>query len=185
MASDLELYRRVVDHFGRLVAAVGPEQWGAPTPDEGWNVADLVEHVVDRDRMLAATVGGRTPDELDGFGDPAGLPAAWAERVAWWEQRLADPAAAGRTWQTPFGTMTFADAAYAFTVAEVTVHSWDLARAIGADETLDPAAVAAAAEQLHSQEFTLRRPGVMAPAVDVAPDADEQTRLLAFTGRRP
>jgi uncharacterized protein (TIGR03086 family) len=185
MASDLEVYRRVVDHFAQLVAAVRPEQWDAPTPDEGWTVADLVEHVVDRDRMLAATVGGRTPDELDGFGDPSELPAAWAQRVTWWEERLSDPAWADRTWQTPFGTMTFAEAAYAFTVAEVTVHSWDLARAIGADESLDPAAVAAASEQFHSTENTLRRPGVMAPAVEVSDDADEQTRLLAFTGRRP
>ena len=185
MSTDLELYRRVVGHFGRLVAAVGPDQWNAPTPDAGWTVADLVEHVVDRDRMLAATVGGRTPDELDGFGDPVELPAAWAERVDWWEQRLADPGTAGRTWQTPFGTMTFADAAYAFTVAEVTVHSWDLARAIGADETLDPTAVTAATEQLKSTENQLRRPGVMAAALEVPDDADDQTRLLAFTGRRP
>ncbi len=185
MATDVELFRRVVGHFGELVATVSPEQWDADTPDEGWTVADLVEHVVDRDRMLAATVGGPPPDELDVALDPTELPEAWAERVGWWEERLADPTAAARTWQTPFGTMTFADAAYAFTVAEVTVHSWDLARAIGADETLPPEAVAAAAEQLQSSENTLRRPGVMAPAVEVADDADEQTRLLAFTGRRP
>lgn len=185
MASDLELYRQVVGHFGQLVGKVERDQWGADTPDEGWSVADLVEHVIDRDRMLAATVGGPTPDELDVVADPAELPGAWAERVTWWEQRLADPATADRTWQTPFGAMTFADAAYAFTVAEVTVHTWDLARAIGADETLDPAAVTAASEQLRSSENTLRRPGVMAPAVDIPGDADDQTRLLAFTGRRP
>ena len=185
MASDLELYRQVVGHFGQLVGKVGRDQWSADTPDEGWTVADLVEHVVDRDRMLAATVGGRNPDELDVVDDPSELADAWAERVAWWEERLTDPAAAARTWQTPFGTMTFADAAYAFTVAEVTVHTWDLARAIGADETLDPAAVAAAFAQLRSSENTLRRPGVMAPALEVPDDADDQVRLLAFTGRKP
>lgn len=185
MATDLDLYRRVVGHFARLVAAVRPDQWHADTPDEGWDVSDLVEHVVDRDRMLAATVGGPPPDELDSALSPSELPGAWAERIAWWQQRLDDPAAVDRTWQTPFGTMTFADAAYAFTVAEVTVHSWDLARAIGVDDTLAPDAVAAASEQLRSSENTLRRPGVMAPALDVADDADAQTRLLAFTGRRP
>lgn len=184
MAADLDIYRRVVAHFGELVGTVGPDQWTAGTPDEGWTVADLVEHVVDRDRMLASTVGGPTPDELDVVPAPAQLPAAWAERVDWWERRLSDPTAAARRWQTPFGAMTFAEAAAAFTVAEVTVHSWDLARAIGADETLDPEAVAAAAAQLQSTENTLRRPGVMAPALDVPDDADPQVRLLAFTGRK-
>ena len=182
--ADLDLHRRVLDHFGRLVGTVRPDQWDAPTPDAGWSVADLVEHVVDRDRMLAATVGGPPPDELDAVADPRELPRAWSERTAWWTERLADPARARQTWQTPFGTMSFADAAYAFNVAEVTVHSWDLARAIGADETLDPDAVAAADAQLRSSENTLRRPGVMAAAVEVPADADAQTRLLAFTGRR-
>ncbi|MHA3703040.1 TIGR03086 family metal-binding protein [Jatrophihabitans sp. YIM 134969] len=185
MASELELYRQVVDHFAKLVGTVAPDQWTADTPDEGWTVADLVGHVIERDRMLAATVGGPTPDELDVVDEPSRLPDAWAERISWWEERLADPGTAARTWQTPFGTMTFAAAASAFTVAEVTVHAWDLARAIGADETLPPEAVAAASEQLHSTENTLRRPGVMAPAVEVPDDADPQTRLLAFTGRRP
>lgn len=182
---DLELYRRVVAHFTALVERIDPAQWDAPTPDEGWSVADLVEHVVDRDRLLAATVGGPTPDELDVVASAADLPAAWRERVTWWEHRLADPATAGRTWQTPFGSMTFADAAAAFTVSELTVHTWDLARAVGADETLDAEAVAVTFATLRDTENTLRRPGVMASAVDVGDDADEQTRMLAFTGRDP
>ena len=56
--------------------------------------------------------------------------------------------------------------------------------AVATDSQRIADAVAAADAQLRSSENTLRRPGVMAAAVDVPDDADPQTRLLAFTGRR-
>jgi hypothetical protein len=67
------------------------------------------------------------------------------------------------------------------------VHTWDLARAVGLDETLD-------ADEVHrlvtgfdamdpQMDAAMRSSGHYGPRTEVPADADEQTRLLAFTGR--
>jgi hypothetical protein len=38
---------------------------------------------------------------------------------------------------------------------------------------------------MEGMDEVLRASGHYGPRVDVPPDADEQTRLIAFTGRRP
>ena len=68
--------------------------------------------------------------------------------------------------------------------ADHTIHSWDLARAIGADERLDPELVAVVTERLIPQIQAWRASGAFADPVPVPDDADPQTRLLAETGRR-
>ena len=68
--------------------------------------------------------------------------------------------------------------------ADTLVHTWDLARAIGAWERLDPECVDAVTEQLSPQVEAWRAAGVFGAAVEVDEDADPQARLLAMTGRR-
>ena len=71
-------------------------------------------------------------------------------------------------------------------VTDLLVHSWDLARSIGADETLPPEAVEAALMGLQRMpEQMLRGDAMFAPAVEVADDASPQDRLIAFAGRQP
>jgi uncharacterized protein (TIGR03086 family) len=65
------------------------------------------------------------------------------------------------------------------------VHTWDLARATGLDETLDADEVHRLVEAMEPMDEAMRSSGHYGPRVDVPADADEQTRLLAFTGRRP
>jgi uncharacterized protein (TIGR03086 family) len=67
-------------------------------------------------------------------------------------------------------------------LGELAVHGWDLARAIGADETLDSDVVAALwafAEPLSSTGY------FSSPSGDVPDSAPLQTRLLDLLGRRP
>jgi uncharacterized protein (TIGR03086 family) len=64
------------------------------------------------------------------------------------------------------------------------IHTWDLARAVGGDERLDPDVVRLSWEMLEPMDAMLRRPGVFGPKLDAPADADEQTRLLYFLGRR-
>jgi uncharacterized protein (TIGR03086 family) len=99
---------------------------------------------------------------------------------------LDDPALAGRMMQSPMGEVSFEQAIDTFATGDVLVHTWDLARATGQDETLD-------AEAVHTQwqgfrsipEELLRESGHYGPRVEVPDDADEQTRLIAYTGRQP
>ena len=68
----------------------------------------------------------------------------------------------------------------------VLVHSWDLDRAIGVDETLPEAAAASTMMGLQRMpNEMLRREGMFGPAVAVADDASAQDKLIAFVGRQP
>ena len=69
--------------------------------------------------------------------------------------------------------------------SDVFLHTWDLARATGLDETPDPEEVHRLLEGMEPMDELLRSSGHYGPRVEVAPDADEQTRLIAFIGRRP
>ena len=60
-----------------------------------------------------------------------------------------------------------------------------LATAAGFEVTLDPDEVHALLTGMESMDEVLRASGHYGPRVDVPADADEQTRLIAFTGRRP
>ncbi|MDQ3906383.1 MAG: TIGR03086 family metal-binding protein, partial [Actinomycetota bacterium] len=68
---------------------------------------------------------------------------------------------------------------------DLTVHAWDLARAIGVDEKLDEELVSDVLAFIEPQVDQLAGSGLFAPPVEVADDADAQTKLLALVGRRP
>jgi hypothetical protein len=67
--------------------------------------------------------------------------------------------------------------------SDVLVHTWDLARAVGGDETLDQDAVAQAYKGLQPMDAMLRQPGVFGPKVEPPEGADLQTEFLCFLGR--
>ena len=62
------------------------------------------------------------------------------------------------------------------------IHAWDLARAIGADETLDPELVDFSYEELRQSAEDWRSGGAFGPAKEPG-DESKQSRLLALTGR--
>lgn len=68
---------------------------------------------------------------------------------------------------------------------DVVVHTWDLARAVGADDRLDPGWCAAFFGQLPTDRDELSRSGMFAAPVVVDDQADIQSQLLARLGRDP
>ena len=64
------------------------------------------------------------------------------------------------------------------------IHSWDLARGIGADETLDPELAELVYERTLPIAEHLQETGLFKPPVPVPDDAPLQTKLLALFGRR-
>jgi uncharacterized protein (TIGR03086 family) len=66
---------------------------------------------------------------------------------------------------------------------DLAIHGWDLARAIGADETIDPMYVAAISERLGPVIADLKASGQYGDEVIPPDGADAQTRLLAMFGR--
>ena len=69
-------------------------------------------------------------------------------------------------------------------IADLTVHTWDLARAIGADAELDGELVTAAmvvGERLPEDGV----PGLFDPPIETSLQSSPQARMLARFGRRP
>jgi uncharacterized protein (TIGR03086 family) len=81
------------------------------------------------------------------------------------------------------GNMTFEDAFAMIALSDVVIHTWDLARATGLDETLDPDEVQGLIAGM-SQLSDEMRGDFFGPKVDVSDDADDQTKMLAYSGRK-
>ena len=82
------------------------------------------------------------------------------------------------------GKMTFEETVGAFGVGDILIHTWDLSRAVGLDERLDPDEVHRLYERC-SRNDEMMRGTAFGPKVEVPDGADEQTKLIAFTGRQP
>jgi uncharacterized protein (TIGR03086 family) len=81
------------------------------------------------------------------------------------------------------GTMT-RDAYPVPLARDAAIHAWDIARATGTDERLDPGLVDATLDLLSPTEMAAGR-GTYARPVEVDGDAPPQERLLAAVGRDP
>ncbi len=181
--SPAERYAKVADTFDRTVRAVPADAWDRPAPCEGWVARDVVGHLVEWVpgffESYARVDLGPMPSVDD---DPA---AAWAALDTATRSALDHPDAAIREFDTPGGRHTVESAVGMFCTPDVLVHTWDLARATGLDETLDPDEVHARFVAMEPMDEMLRSSGQFGARVPVADDADEQTRLIAFTGRQP
>jgi len=181
----LELLQRAQAQVTDLVDAVERDQWDAGVLP-GRDVADLVAHLVTGQRRLSALLAGGSTDDVPAgtedvlAGDPLG---AWEDAADAALTGLAQPGALDRVVQPADGPVPVADHVAALTT-ELTVHAWDLARAVGGDTRLDAGLVDAGLAVLQrSAPGTV--PAAVGPPVDVAGDAPPWLRLLAATGRRP
>lgn len=181
MTEQAERYATVADGFGDRVRGVA--EWNAPTPCEGWVARDVVDHVVGWFPGLFFDPWGlQHPEGPSVADDPVG---AWGALDAAVRAALADPAVAASEREIRPGTFPFEQAVATFGTPDLLVHTWDLARATGQDESLDPAAVHELLEGMSAMLTDEMRGEQFGPAVPVPDDADEQTRLIAFTGRTP
>lgn len=125
--------------------------------------------------------------------DPA---AAFRSARADVEAILDDPSLASFECDTPTGTMTAGEDIDKIPSADLPLHGWDLARATGQDDTMDPADVGYHWSAITALPADLleeyRTPGAFGPGVEVfgpevrvAEDAPLQDRLLGLIGRDP
>jgi len=170
-----ELWLEVADGFGARLDAVRDEQWTAPTPCTEWDVRMLAGHAV---AVQRAFVNGEPPGMPEPVADPR---STWSEVLSGLGTTLRAPGRLDGTFTLPSGA---AIPAWAPQFGDLVVHTWDLARAIGADKSLPPEAVEIVWESLQPAEEVVRSSGTFGPRIEAPPGADLQTRLLAFTGRR-
>jgi uncharacterized protein (TIGR03086 family) len=181
MEPTAQRYERLADAFAATVAAVPESAWQNPSPCEGWTARDVVRHVVDTQGMFLGFVGGGLGDIPSVDDDPG---AAWRSAGAAVQAELDDPERAGAEFEGASGTSTLEQAVERYLLFDLVIHRWDLARAAGLDDRIDQAELPWARERAEAFGDRARSPGVFGPELEPPPGADDQTRLLAFVGRR-
>jgi uncharacterized protein (TIGR03086 family) len=177
-------HRRIAGAFTVTVEGVAPDAWDRPTPVEGWVARDVVGHLVEWfPAFLDGATGITLPTGPSVADDPVG---AWRVQTDAVQALLDDPETADREYDLPhLGRMSLGQAVDTIYTGDVFLHRWDLARATGQDETLDPDMCAVMLEGMLPMDEVLRQSGQYGPRVEVPDDADVQTKLLAFIGRTP
>jgi uncharacterized protein (TIGR03086 family) len=185
----VELHGRCGGRFAALVAGVGPEQWHDETPCSEWDVRTLIHHVFDEQLWTGPLFEGLTIGEVgDRFeGDLMGDDAStWvgllASSIHDAHAALAQPDALQRTVHLSFGDTSGEEYAIQLT-ADLAIHGWDLARATGQDDTIDPGAVALLLPWAEANAGLLTESGMFGSPVNLAPDNSDDARLLGLVGR--
>lgn len=172
--------------FEMRLRRVGPGDWVRPTPCAGWDIRALVNHIVGGNRRFLMLLGGASAEDTnrtrgeDHLGsDPV---EAFLTTAAQLEAGFNEDGALSRTVDHRFGERTGAQL-LALRVLDMTVYAWDVAQALGIDDTLDPVAIDFALA--HADEVErLRIHGVFAtPSLPLPADASPLERLLHLTGR--
>ena len=172
--------------FERRLRLVEAGDWTRPTPCDAWDVRALVNHVVGANRRHTMLLHGASAADVDatrgtdhlGNDAVASFRATAAELTA----AFGYDGALARMTHHPTGDRTGAEL-LDMRVLDLTVHAWDLARALGADERLEPGIVSfvlACAPRLVAGS----RPGAFTiPADELPPGSSSQARLLHLVGR--
>ncbi len=164
----VRVLERGIDQAHAAILAVRDDQLTLPTPCEKWDVGQLLAHLaLDPANMLDMATGGSpdwsaVPDRVD---DPAGTFRSGAEALmAHWQQ-----AGDSADWQ----------------IAELAVHTWDVATATGQPVgDLDPEV---AERGLAFMSLVLKpemRGDAFAPERAARDGASAYERIAAFAGRQ-
>jgi uncharacterized protein (TIGR03086 family) len=173
-------HRRIAGTFTDRVR--GTTDWDAPTPVADWRARDIVGHLATWFPGFLAAGGVALAAGPSADDDPVG---AW-EHHATAVQALLDGGDATSEFTHPHvGAMPLAQAIDRFYTSDVFMHTWDLARATGQDDTLDADECAALLAGMEPMEQVLRDSGQYGQRVDVRDDAPVQDRLIGFIGRDP
>lgn len=183
MSEHSERYQRVAAQFTDRVKAVPEGAWENPAPCDGWVARDVVRHLVEWvPGFFSSYAGLELPPGPSVDEDPV---AAWGALDDALRAIFDDPTVATREFELHGAGFTIETAIDTFCTNDIVVHTWDLARATGLDETLDPDEVHSLLVGMEPLDEVLRSSGQYGPRVEVPDDADEQTRLIAFVGRQP
>jgi len=186
----VELHGRCGRRFAALAAGVGPGQWHDDTPCSQWDVRMLVHHLLYEQRwvpplfegLMIEQVGGRFEGDLLGV-DASAWPELLASAIEQAHAAVAQPGALDRTVHLSFGDASGREYVMQLT-ADLAIHGWDLARATGQDDALDPGAVALMLPWAEANADLLAASGMFGTPIGTDPGAPDGVRLLGLLGRR-
>lgn len=168
---DATLISRAVDQAGDVLEHVHSDVRQRPTPCERWTVGDLADHLVAMPRQFVAMMRG---EQVDWSAPTPHLEGGWAQ-----EFRNAGDDLVHRWHQDPGG------ASAGMQCAELAVHTWDLARALGRPtDELDPEIAEAGLAYLRANLTDSYRGEAFGPEQPAPEGAGPYERIAAFAGRR-
>jgi len=186
----LEALRQSSRELETRLRQVGDDEWDLPTPCVEWNVRELVNHMLLGTRMSVQLLAGASrEDAIAALGEDMMAtsqdPVADFVDLAAQMQAGFDAGLEG-TVDHPMGQIP-RTMFIGFRIMDNGTHAWDLARAIGADETLDADLVSRMWDDIQPMAGGLAELGIFGDSAsgDVGDDAPLQTRFLDLVGRRP
>jgi uncharacterized protein (TIGR03086 family) len=187
MTDVARLHRQALDATRTWVEGVRPEHLSLPTPNEGWDVRTLLNHVVSGNLWAVELARGLTieqvGDRLEGdvLGDDV-LKAydVSAEAAA---EAFEAPGALAAPCAVSYGPVP-GEVYAGHRFVDVLVHGWDLASATSQDDRMPPDLVEGCFAVIEPQIDLLAASGAFADRVDPPAGSDRQTELLALLGRR-
>jgi len=193
MSAISDRFRRRAETFERRVAAVQTDQWPNRSPCGEWDARGVVDHIVSMHGYMLRPLDRTLSPAPSVQQDPLGAFRAARADV---QALLDDPRFADLECDTPAGRMTFEQQVDQVVSDDLVMHGWDLARATGQDETMDPEDVDRLWGMIDAIPPDLmtkyRTPGAFGPGVEVfgpevlvPEDAPLQDRLLGMIGRNP
>lgn len=168
-----------------VIADGSDADWSRPSPCDGWDATAVLAHATGTvgkvDQMLSGDGYAGQPAEAES-GDAQAVIERWRE-VSGETRKALLGLDVDVDVQTPSGPQPIGEA-LALPVADIAVHSWDIAVTLGVESALPLDLLRHVEGVLRSvPEEVLRKPGVMGPAVEPAADADDTDGLMAFLGR--
>jgi uncharacterized protein (TIGR03086 family) len=180
------------ENAAEIVSGIAPDELGHPTPCPNYDVAGLIDHLVEAGHRAAALGRGQAP--LPGDESPhvelSNAPGRLRDAAEQAAQAWGDNASLSLRYTMPWGEEYTGVTLVDMYLAELAAHAWDLARATGQIDKLDPSlplpALEGARAMIKPQYRNLVEPGVPFGAeVDPAPFGGDWERLAAFMGRDP
>jgi uncharacterized protein (TIGR03086 family) len=167
----------VCRRFGEAVASANGK-WDSRSPCDEWDARAVLEHVIGFHDVLLLRPLGLKPDRpRGGTSRSRGRDPQVRWRLTY--DALTEALESGRATQLD---------AYRLMpnlTRDVLVHTWDLARAVGADDRLDPEWCELCYAGLPADPQALTASGMFSAPIAVHGEIDVQARLLARLGRDP
>ncbi len=168
-----------------VLANVKPDQLSDPTPCASWDVAGLVDHIVNGQSFFRAGLLGEKPSEASEKPSAGDFLAAYDDATrSCLDAFNADGALDGIV-KMPFGEMPGA-AFMGLAINDTLTHGWDLAKATGQSTDIAPELSAMVLEQSrHAIQDSFRgdEGAPFGPEKEAPAGATNADKLAAFLGR--
>jgi uncharacterized protein (TIGR03086 family) len=182
----IEIYQSAAQGIVSIAGSVNAGQLGSNTPCSEWTVKNLLNHNINVQKWLHATLTGVTPeggevdDDLPQEGAEAALKSITDQVIA-----TANGMDLAANMATPFGEMPGGQ--FIMTpMMDMVIHRWDLASATGQNNAIDNSIAEICLGILVPQFLEGgRKNGAFGPEVVVPAAGTVQERLLGAVGRTP